>query len=521
MTEPRRALPDPVDGADDSEAGQSPPDMAAGRFRVAMAWTALGTLIPGLGLWHAGRRIAGSIVMGLFAALLLTIGYLGFAGRGRVLALATNVEVLNGVALGLLVLALGWVVVIATSHLVLRPAQPTTAQRVAGGILVGALSLAVAAPLAVGAQYSRSTAQFLGTVFSEDPTGDSQTPGAPTPSTPFGDKDRINVLVIGADSGMRRDVQLGLRADSVIVASINLHTGATTLFGLPRQTARIPFPEDSPLHKYYPNGFYDGSDGANDEYFLNAMYDNIPARIPHDLLGNVKNLGAEVMKIGVGEALGLGKLDYYVIVNMDGFKSFINALGGITLNVNYRIPMGGKTSEGIPPKEWIEPGPDQHLNGYRALWYARGRYGLSSGDYSRMERQRCVINAVVQQAQPQVVLTNFEKIASAGANTIETDVPRRVLPQMIDLALMVKNTNLHSVLFQPGVAGWVSANPPWPAVQQRVQEALEETDAAESGKSTKPSGSPSASTSASSKPTKQPSSKSENLSDFCAYHPAK
>ncbi len=519
MTEPQHALPESADGADDAGTGQPHGAEASGRFRWAMVWTALGTLVPGLGLWHAGRRVAGSIAMGLFVALLLAIGYLGFGGRERVFALATNVDVLNGVALSLLVLALGWVVVIAVSHLALRPPRPSTAQRVAGGILVGALSLAVAAPLAVGAQYVRSTADFLGTVFTEEPSGGPGIPGT-GPSNPFGNKDRLNVLVIGADSGTNRNVQLGLRADTVMVASIDLHTGATTLFSLPRQTARIPFPVDSPLHKYYPNGFYDGVSGANDEYFLNAMYNNIPERIPHDLLGNVKNLGAEVMKIGVGEALGLGTLDYYVIVNMDGFRSFINALGGITLNVNYRIPIGGRTTEGTPPTGYIEPGPDQHLNGFLALWYARGRYGLTGGDYSRMERQRCVINAVVQQAQPQVVLTNFEKIASAGANTIETDIPRKVLPELIDLALTVKGTNLHSVVFQPGVAGWVSANPPWPAVQLRVQEALKETAEAENKKASTPPATPSPTTSSTSKPTTPPK-KSENLSDSCAYHPAK
>ncbi|MFT4215807.1 MAG: LCP family protein [Micropruina sp.] len=532
MTEPQRALPESTDAASASGADQPPRRAAAGvggagRFRWAVVWTALGTVIPGLGLWHAGRRALGSMVMGVFVALLLTAGYLATAGRDRILALATNVDVLQGVAIGLLALALVWVIVIAGSHLALRPADPTASQRVAGGILVSFLSLAVAAPLAVGAQYTYSTAQFVGTVF-DDPTENPSapgTPGTPAPTNPFGDKDRINVLVIGADSGTGRDIRLGLRADTVMVASIDVRTGASTLFSLPRQTARIPFPVDSPLHKYYPNGFYDGVDGGNENYFMNAMYNNIPARIPHDLLGKVKNLGAEVMKVGVGEALGLGKLDYYVIVNMDGFKSFINALGGVTLNVNYRIPIGGKTTEGVPPSGYIEPGPNQHLNGRLALWYARGRYGLTTGDYSRMERQRCVINAVVQQAQPQVVLTNFEKIASAGATTIETDIPRRVLPDLIELALKVKNTNLHSVVFQPGVAGWVSANPPWPAVQRRVQQALKETAEAESGKSS-PSSSPSTPSSSpdgssSPQPTKKSSGKSDDLSDSCAYHPAK
>lgn len=522
MTEPQHALPESPDGAAESEADQPRRALTPGQFRWAMVWTILGAVIPGLGLWHAGRRVAGSIAMGLFAAMLLSLGYLATAGREQALALATNVDVLNGVAIGMVALAVVWVVVIGVSHLALRPANPSGAQRAAGGVLVGVLSMAVAAPLAVGAEISHSSAEFLGTVFSnDDPDAGTETPGASTPADPWANKDRINVLVIGGDSGTNRDVRLGLRADAVMVASIDTHTGASTLFSLPRQTARIPFPKSSPLYKYYPRGFYDGVNGANPEYYLNAMYNNIPQRLPHNLLGSkVKDVGAEVMKIGVGEALGLGKLDYYVIINMDGFKSFINALGGITLNVNYRIPIGGKTTENVPPKGWIEPGANKHLDGRLALWYARGRYHVKGSDYSRMERQRCVINAVVQQAKPDVVLTNFEKIASAGAKTIQTDIPRKVLPQLIDLALKVKNTNLHSVVFQPGVAGWVSANPPWPAVQRRVQQALKETAKAEGNKASSPSEQPS-SAKPSSSSSSSSSSKSENLSDSCGYHPAK
>lgn len=541
MTDPKRALPDEADdlgdAADPGAAGDHRPRQdrpkratrsGVERFRAALLWTVLGAVVPGLGLWRAGRRVGGAIAMGLFAALLLTVVYLATGGRSRIPSLATNTDLLSGLAVGFLVLAVAWVTIIVASHLALRPHRPAATQRITGGVLVGVLSLAVATPLAVGAEYSWSTAQFLGTVFSDDRpnTTAPASPGATSETNPWGDTDRINVLVIGGDDGGHRDVSLGLRADAVMVASIDVRTGVTTLFSLPRQTARIPFPKDSPLHHYYPNGFFDGVNGGNPEYFLNAMYNNIPERIPKDLLGDVKNVGAEVMKIGVGEALGLGTLDYFVIINMDGFKEFINALGGITLNVNYRIPIGGQTTEGTPPSGWIEPGPDKHLNGRLALWYARGRYHVEGSDYSRMERQRCVINAVVQQAKPEVVLTNFEKIAAAGAKTIQTDIPRRVLPQMIDLALKVKNTNLHSVVFQPGVAGWVSANPPWPAVQRRVQQALQEADKAEASKTSSPpaSATPTATTTATAtatgKPTKSPN-KSENLSDSCAYHPQK
>ena len=78
------------------------------------------------------------------------------------------------------------------------------------------------------------------------------------------------------------------------------------------------------------------------------------------MLGKTKDFGASVMKVSVGYALGL-KIDYFVKVNMDGFKDFVNAIGGITVNVNYRIPIGGQTDAERQarrlPRAGTEPAP--------------------------------------------------------------------------------------------------------------------------------------------------------------------
>ena len=59
-------------------------------------------------------------------------------------------------------------------------------------------------------------------------------------------------------------------------------------------------------------------------------------------------------------------------MNIDGLFGLIDAMGGVTVNVNGRIPMAGN-SEGKTPTGWLEPGPDQHLDAYQAMWYARSR----------------------------------------------------------------------------------------------------------------------------------------------------
>jgi anionic cell wall polymer biosynthesis LytR-Cps2A-Psr (LCP) family protein len=122
-----------------------------------------------------------------------------------------------------------------------------------------------------------------------------------------------------------------------------------------------------------------------------------------------------------------------------------------------------------------------------------------------MERQRCVINAVVQQTTPDKVLANYQAIASAGENTIETDVPRTLLPALVDLGLKVKGTKLRSVVFTPST-GFSSSNPNWPAAQKKVQKALKETkaDAEDESSGTK----------------KKKKTKSDDLTKICAYNPA-
>ena len=51
------------------------------------------------------------------------------------------------------------------------------------------------------------------------------------------------------------------------------------------------------------------------------------------------------MKVSVGEALGLD-IDYYMQVNLKGFEQIIDALGGITVNINYKVPIGGDYGAG-------------------------------------------------------------------------------------------------------------------------------------------------------------------------------
>ena len=508
----------PFPSASGSTAASRPKREPDPHWRRTVLLTIAGTAIPGVGLLAARRHVAGLIVLGLFLTGIVALGIYATVDRQTLFAAAVNPEVLRGIGIAAVVVGLVWVGVVIASHLALR-GSVSRGQRAAGGVLVGVLAFAVAAPLAVASIYTYEQASLVGTVFKREDESKSATrptlnvttePGQDEPKDPWADKPRLNILLLGGDADKGR---AGTRTDTVILASINTATGNTTLFSLPRQTARMPFPQDSRLHDYYPYGFTDGN-GGNAEYFLNAMYRDLPNLVPKDVLGETDDLGADALKLSVGAALGV-KVDYYVLIELAGFRRLIDALGGIRVNVNSYVPIGGISGQ-VRPVEQISPGEDKLLDGYQALWFARGRYG--GDDYARMDRQRCVVNAIIQQANPANVLARYEDIAKAGKQIVKTDMPQEVLPLIVDLSLRVKDGNVRSIVFKNGVRGFSTSDPDWEQVRGRVKTAFGETRKLKTTTSPKPSPSGSASKKAPTRP-KVTDTESEDVNASCAWQP--
>lgn len=355
----------------------------------------------------------------------------------RVIDAALDQDTLLWIVVGIGVVWALWVALICRTYARHRSRTAPWQFRLLGTTGVALLCAAVTAPMAVGAQYALVQRDLIHDVFG--PTESQTTPKA-SAGNPWGKRKRVNVLLLGGDGAIHRP---GVRTDSVIMASIEVKTGKAVLFSLPRNLQNVPFKEGSKLAELYPNGFTDGT-ANNAEFFLNAVYRNVPAIHP-GVLGKSDNEGADAVKLAVSGALGL-RVDYYVLVNLDGFSKLVDAIGGITVNINERVPIGGNTDAGIPPDDYLEPGPEQRLNGFKALWFTRGRYG--STDYKRMERQRCAINAIVEEASPGRVLKRYTKLASASKEIVRTDIPAGLLPAFVKLAKKVKTQSLESVGFE-------------------------------------------------------------------------
>jgi LCP family protein required for cell wall assembly len=283
-----------------------------------------------------------------------------------------------------------------------------------------------------------------------------------TAEDPWAGRDRVNVLLLGGDSGPDRE---GTRTDTMMLASLDTRTGRTVTFGLPRNLMNAPFPANSPLHAAYPDGFTGPGDPGS--WMLNAVYREVPILHPH-ILGKSTDEGADAIKQAVEGVTGI-PVDYYVLVDFTGFRSLVDAIGGITVNVNVPVAINGQTDAGIPPTGYIEPGANQHLDGFHALWFARGRYGAD--DYQRMSRQRCVVNAIIDQANPFNLLKRYQALASAGGKVVTTDIPKELLPAFVKLAMKAKDHPAKSVLFRLS-SDFSPGDPDFDYMHEVVQKAL-------------------------------------------------
>jgi LCP family protein required for cell wall assembly len=418
----------------------------------------LNLLVPGSAQVLAGSRRLGRFALGatLFLWLLIAVAVaLAYTARGVLFTLVTNPLVLWAVQGLLVAYVLLWVILTLDTLRLVRFVRVRGAARPAIALFSVVALVLLTAGAGYGAVLAGVTRNTISDVFSAAP-----------PEPPI--DGRYNILLLGGDAGPDRD---GLRPDSVSVVSIDDATGSVAMFGLPRDLTNIPFSPDSPMLSLYPNG-YGYEDTCNvDVCQLNSIYTEVTLKSPElypNAVAQGSDPGIEAMRDAVQGALGI-QIQYYVLIDMQGFEQLINALGGITIDVKERLPIGGDVDEDGNPitDAWLEPGV-QHMDGNHALWYARSRHGTS--DYDRMVRQREVQEAMLAQLDPANVLVHFESVAKAGSQVVKTDIPQGTLGHFVDLALKAKGQAPNDIEFVPDLID--PSDPDYDFIHQKVAEAI-------------------------------------------------
>jgi len=436
----------------------------------------LSALIPGLGQWYVGERRRAWVHLGITlvfvvpAAVLLA---LVFVVNGLDLALTVSRPFFRDPDL------LWWLLAANLALLAFRVASAVDAYLTAVPVRRRGTSLAlvasvtallvvlgaVAAPHYWVARRNVALHDLLTHDFTADPgqvttttttvvaaptttappattvtTAPTTTTTAPTTTTtttlpPFAGEDRVNVLLLGSDAGLGR---VGTRTDSMIVLSIDPGTGDTAMFSIPRNMIHLPIPEDSPAYTLWPDGLW--GDPSNLAWGVYAY------GLAHPDLFDGPNTGGGATKTILGNLLGID-IDWFALVDLQGFVDMIDALGGVDITVTTPLHDWKYVQSDGTVVDLDFPVGTQHMDGQTALAYSRSR--TESDDYNRMGRQRCVLEALAREADPVTLLRQLPGLVPVIESSVVTDIPMAMIPDFLDLLHRVDTSSIVSIRFIP------------------------------------------------------------------------
>jgi len=154
-------------------------------------------------------------------------------------------------------------------------------------------------------------------------------------------------------------------------------------------------------------------------------------------------LGGEACTIAQFEKMSDLRVNHFVVVDFNGFKSMVDALGGVPVCVPKEVndPIG----------HIYLPAGSYKVTGNQALNYVRVRHEISeNGDIGRMKRQQAFLASMVNQAVSAGTLLNPPRLLSflnAGTKSLTTDPGLSKLRELMSLAQEVRGIGLSKVQF--------------------------------------------------------------------------
>jgi polyisoprenyl-teichoic acid--peptidoglycan teichoic acid transferase len=246
---------------------------------------------------------------------------------------------------------------------------------------------------------------------------------------------RVNILLAGRGG---EGHEAGDLTDTIIVASIDPLTKKAALLSIPRDLyVKVP-------------GFY--STRINSAFEMGAS----------DAKGDEK-AGIKLLERTLEETLGI-PIHYYALVDFTAFKSVVDAVGGVTVNIEGttdNCPVGSNT-RGVydPIFDWqfgknslkLNGGP-QKLTGTQALLLSRARNsgggcGIAGSDISRGENQRKVMLAIKEKALSLGTFSNPIKISQlidAVGDHVRTNIGGGEIGRLYEVGKDITSDNVQSL----------------------------------------------------------------------------
>lgn len=197
----------------------------------------------------------------------------------------------------------------------------------------------------------------------------------------FRNGDPISVVLFGTDDDQERNESgMGQRSDTIMVVTLNPNTDEGRIVSIPRDT-RAEIAERGTVEK------------------INHAY----------AYG-----GPEMAKRTVENFLDL-PIDHFVSINMDGFTTIIDEIGGITITSQDTFEQSGYQ---------FTAGETYEMDGDMALAFSRSRKAEGAGgDAGRQQRQQQVVQGIAQEIMSLQTLTNFNGVLNVLSDNVRTDIP--------------------------------------------------------------------------------------------------
>ncbi|HEX3016005.1 MAG TPA: LCP family protein [Desulfobacteria bacterium] len=212
---------------------------------------------------------------------------------------------------------------------------------------------------------------------------------------------RLNILLIGVDARGKEPS----RSDSMILVSLNPNTKSVVLLSVMRDTF-VTIPAFKPVR-----------------HRINTAY----------AMG-----GPQLVSKTVSNFLGV-PVNAYAVADFAGFAKAVDAVGGVEVDVEKDMNYHDDGVYDIRLKAG-----KQVLNGKQALGYVRFRHD-EQGDYTRVERQRKLIKALVAKVQGIQAVYYLPKLVRAIKPYIETNLDLPTLSHIALLASFVKDVKSATV----------------------------------------------------------------------------
>jgi LCP family protein required for cell wall assembly len=155
----------------------------------------------------------------------------------------------------------------------------------------------------------------------------------------------------------------------------------------------------------------------------------------YDKLTHAGVYGVDCSKDTLANLYGI-EVPFYARVNFDGFRSLVDALGGITVNseVAFSCQMAADGGDGTLVTFTYQEGPNE-LNGAQALAFCRERYSFAAGDNQRGRNQMAAIRGIIDKATSPAILAKYQGVLSAVTDCVSTNMNYDDITALVQLTL--------------------------------------------------------------------------------------